>query len=133
MATRPQANQLQTNAIGLIGTALWVSVLAFGAVIWFVHRIRPNTFPPQPMALRYASLAASVLSVVVVLAMRGGVKAMNDGPERNSKVLMLWAFGEAPALFGGVLFLLTSEAQWYALGLLAMLTAYVLVPLRRPT
>jgi hypothetical protein len=34
-------------------------------------------------------------------------------------------------LFGGVLFLLTNEAQWYGLGLIAMLTTFVLVPARR--
>jgi hypothetical protein len=61
MAARPQNNQIQTNALVLIGVGLWVSVL----------------------------------------------------------------------LFGGVLFLLTNEAQWYGLGLIAMLTTFVLVPARR--
>ena len=134
MATRPQPSpsQAQTN-FGLIGTMLWFGVIAFGAVVFFVHRL--GTFPirPQPMALRYASVAVSVLAVVVVLGLRGGVRQMEDGADRNTKVLMLWAVGEGAALFGGVLYLLTNEAQWYGLGLLSMLTAFVLVPLRRPT
>jgi len=57
---------------------------------------------------------------------------MADGPDRNAKVLILWAVGEGAALFGGVLYLLTNEPQWYGLGLLAMLTNFVLVPARRP-
>jgi hypothetical protein len=117
----------------LIGRAFWFSVLAFGAVIFFIHRI--GTFPirPQPMALRYASAALSVLAVVVALVQRGAVRQMQDGAERNTKVLTLWCLGDGAALFGGVLFLLTNEVQWYGLGLLAMLTVFVLVPLRRPS
>jgi hypothetical protein len=75
----------------------------------------------------------SVLAVAFALAMRGGIRRMDDGPERNSKVISVWACGEGAALFGGVLFLLSNEAQWYAVGLLSMLTTYVLVPLRRPS
>jgi hypothetical protein len=135
VATRPQPspNQLQTNALVLIGMALWIGVIAFGVVVFFVHRA--GTFPirPQPMAFRYACAAMSLLAVVAVLVLRGGVRQMQDSPERNTKVLTLWAIGEGPALFGGVLYLLTNEAQWYGLGLLSMLTAFVLVPLRRPS
>jgi hypothetical protein len=106
-------------------------VIAFGVVVFFVHRA--GTFPirPQPMGLRYASAAMSVLAVTVALVLRGGVRQMEDGPDRNTRVLTLWAVGEGAALFGGVLYLLTNEPQWYGLGLLAMLTTFVLVPLRR--
>jgi hypothetical protein len=133
VATRPQPSpsQAQTNALGLIGIALWFGVIAFGVVVFFVHRA--GTFPirPQPMGLRYASAAMSVLAVTVALVLRGGVRQMEDGPDRNTRVLTLWAVGEGAALFGGVLYLLTNEPQWYGLGLLAMLTTFVLVPLRR--
>src|SRR5207342_1396531 len=128
-----QPNQLQTNALGLIGMALWLGVLAFGVVIWFVHRAGSFPIRPQPMSLRYASAALSVVAVGVVLAFRGGVRQMDDGPDRNTRILTLWAVGEGAALFGGVLFLLTNEAQWYGLGLLSMLTTFILVPLRRPS
>lgn len=134
MATRPQPspNQLQTQTLGLIGMMLWFGVVAFGVVIWFLHRAGSFAIRPQPMELRYASAAVSVLAVIVALVLRGGVRQMDDGPERNAKVLVLWAVGEGAALFGGVLYLLTNEPQWYGLGLLAMLTNFVLVPLRRP-
>jgi len=133
VATRPQTNQLPTNALALIGIALWLGVLAFGVVVWFVHRA--GTFPIRPAQaqLTYAQLGVCVLAVVFATAMRGGIRRMDDGPERNSKILSVWACGEGAALFGGVLFLLSNETQSYALGLLSMLTTYVLVPLRRPT
>lgn len=131
MATRPQTNQLQT--LPLIGIALWLGVLAFGGVAWFVHRLGTLPIRPAQVPLTYAQLGVSVLAVAFALAMRGGIRRMDDGPERNSKVISVWACGEGAALFGGVLFLLSNEAQWYAVGLLSMLTTYVLVPLRRPT
>ncbi len=133
VATRPQTNQPPANALALIGIALWLGVLAFGVVVWFVHRA--GTFPIRPAQaqLTYAQLGVCVLAVVFALAMRGGVRRMDDGPERNTKILSAWACGEGAALFGGVLFLLSNEAQWYAVGLLSMLTTYVLVPLRRPS
>ena len=134
MATRPQPspNQLQTQSLALIGMMLWFGVIAFGVVVWFLHRGGSFPIRPQPMSLRYASAATSVLAVIVALALRGGVRHMADGPDRNAKVLILWAVGEGAALFGGVLYLLTNEPQWYGLGLLAMLTNFVLVPARRP-
>ena len=98
MATRPQTNQLPTNALGLIGIALWLGVLAFGVVVWFVHRA--GTFPIRPAQtpLTYAQLGVCVLAVVFALAMRGGIRRMDDGPERNSKILSVWACGEGAAL-----------------------------------
>ena len=133
MATRAQPNTLQANALGYIGMALWLGVIAFGVVVWFIHRA--GTFPVRPpqAPLTYAQLFVCVGAVVFALAMRGGIRLMGDGPERNSKILSVWACGEGAALFGGVLFLLSNETQSYALGLLSMLTTYVLVPLRRPT
>src|SRR5262249_52322095 len=123
----------QTNPLPLLGGALWVSVLAFGAVVWFIHRGGKFPIRPAEAALTYAQLGFSVVAVVYAFVMRGGIRQMPDGPARNSKILTVWAVGEAAALFGGVLFLLSNEAQSYGVGLLAMLAAYVLVPLRRPT
>ena len=133
MATRPQSNQLQAGTLALIGIALWLGVLAFGVAIWFVHRAGKFPVRAQPMALNYAVAAAAVAAVAAALALRGGIARTENGPERYTKILTVWSVGEGAALFGGVLFLLSNEAQWYALGLLAMLTVYVLVPLRKPT
>jgi len=83
--------------------------------------------------MTFAQLGVSVLAVVFAVVMRGGVRRMDDGPERNSKILSVWACGEGAALFGAVLFLLSNETQSYLLGLVAMLTTFALVPLRRPS
>jgi hypothetical protein len=133
MATRAQPNQLQTNALGYIGMALWFGVIAFGVVVWFVHRAGRFPIRPAQAPLTYAQLGLCVGAVVFALVMRGRIKGMDDGAERNSKILSVWACGEGAALFGGVLFLLSNETQSYALGLFSMLTTYILVPLRRPT
>ena len=133
MTTGPQTNQLPANPLPLIGIALWLGAVAFGGVVWFIHRA--GTFPVRaPQApLTYAQLGVSVAAVVLALALRGDIRRMDDGPERRSKILSVWACGNGAALFGAVLFLLSNETQSYALGLLAMLTTFVLVPLRRPS
>jgi hypothetical protein len=133
VAARPQNNQLQTKAIALVGMALWLGVLAFGAVVLFVHRAGTLPIQPAQAPLTYAQLFVCVGAVVFALAMRGGIRLMGDGPERNSKILSVWACGNGAALFGAVLFLLSDERQSYAVGLLSMLTTFILVPLRRPT
>lgn len=123
METTPQINPLK-----LIGTALWIGVLAFGAVAWFLHRNGMFPVSPQPMSLRYAQVGVCIGCVLAALALRKGAAAAPVGPGRRSKILSIWALGEGGALFGGVLLLLTNEPQWYALGLLAMLTTYVVAP-----
>ncbi len=131
MAMRQQASRLQTNALAVIGIVLWTGVLLFGAVIAFIHARTGFPVKAQPMSLRYAEMAFSAVAVAVALVRRGRVGRAVDGAERNNQVLQVWAIGDGAALFGGVLFLLTNEAQWYGLGLLAMLTTFILVPLRR--
>ena len=126
MATTPQL-----NAPPLIRAALWCGVLAFGAVIWFVHQRGLFPTKPQPTAMIAAQAALSVLAVVVALATRGRAINGPDLASRASSTIQLWAIGEGAALFGGVIFLLSGDAQWYGLGLLSMLTVFVLVPLPR--
>ncbi len=101
-----------------------------GRFCWFLHWRARFPVSVQPAALRNAQVALSVLAMVAVLAMRGRV-AHADGLERNNGLIQLWVIGEAPALFGGVLFLLTNESQWYGLGLLVMLATFVLTPISR--
>ncbi len=125
------ATRTQTAPLALIRLALWTGIVAFGAVVWFLHWRARFPVSVQPAALRNAQVALSVLAMVAVLAMRGRVARAPDGLERNNGLIQLWVIGEAPALFGGVLFLLTNESQWYGLGLLVMLATFVLTPISR--
>lgn len=125
------ATTSQLNPAALIRAALWIGVLMFGAVAWFMHQ--RGTFPvrPQPHALNLSQLWLSVMAVVVALMLRRRAIEGPDAQTRSTWTIQLWALGEGAALFGGVLYLLSNEPQWYGLGLLAMATVFVLVPLPR--
>lgn len=124
--------QQQANFTGLIRAGLWFGVLAFGVVIWFVHRA--GTFPvSQPQtSLQYAQAALSVAAVLFALTRRRRVLEAPDLATRAALTISFWAVGEGAALLGGVIYLLSNDARSYGLGLLAMLTVFVLVPLPRP-
>ncbi len=125
------ATRSQTAPLALIRLALWTGVAALGAVTWFLHWRGRFPVSAMPAVLRYTQVALCVLALGAVLAMRGRVVRAADGPERSSGLIRLWAIGESPALFGGVLFLLTNDPQWYGFGLVVMLTTFVLTPIGR--
>lgn len=125
------ANTTQAFPAALIRAALWAGVLMFGAVAWFMTQ--RGTFPtkPQPPAMIIAQLGLCVAAVVVAFMLRRRAIDGPDAPTRAAWTLQLWAIGEGAALFGGVLYLLSGQAQWYGIGLLSMATVFSLVPLPR--
>jgi hypothetical protein len=118
--------------LALLRIGLWSGVTLFGIVIWFLHRQPGWTPGATPMAVKYAQAAMSVVAVAIALGMRGRTNRETDDVQRNARLLTLWAVGEAPALLGGVIYFLTGETQSYVLGLFAMLTTFVLLPITRP-
>jgi len=103
-----------------IRLSLLAGVLLFGAVILFVHR-QPNWKPGAlAPAIIYALVACAILAVSIAAGLKGRVERERD-PQRRAPLLIAgWAAGEAAALFGAVIFYITGQGQWYALGLLAM-------------
>ena len=125
------ATRSQLNPAALIRAALWVGVLVFGAVIWFLHQRRAFPIKLQPHALTLAQVWLSVMAVIAAFMLRRRAIDAPNMQTRSTWTIQLWAIGEAAALFGGVLYLLSNEPQWYGLGLLAMATVFSLVPLPR--
>jgi hypothetical protein len=127
MATNTQITPISVLRLGMVA-----SVLLFGAVAWIVHQqARWTPAAGLPAAIRFVQVALAVSAVFAALVIRGRVAAETDPVKRNSLLLTGWAVGEGSALLGGVIFLLTPEWQWYALGLLAMLASFRLLPIPR--
>ncbi|MES2357441.1 MAG: hypothetical protein V4529_03775 [Gemmatimonadota bacterium] len=117
---RPQPLQL-------IRLFLMAGVLMFGAVILVVHR-QPNWTPGTlPDAADYALVADAILAVSIAAVLKGRVRREPDQQRRASMLLVGWAVGESAALFGAVIFYVTGQIQWYGLGLLAMVSAFVML------
>jgi hypothetical protein len=122
----------QPMPLALLRMGLWSGVVLFGVVIWILHRQPGWTPHTMAMPVKYVQALMSVLAVAIALAMRGRTNRETNDAQRNSRLLTLWAVGEAPALLGGVIFFVTGEPQSYVLGLFAMLTTLMLLPIARP-
>lgn len=123
----PPANS-RPQSLQLIRLSLMAGVLLFGAVIVFVHRQptwKPGALPP---AIGYALVAYTIVAVSIAVLLKGRVGRERD-PERRASLLVAgWAVGEGAGLFGAVIFFITGQGQWYALGLLAMVCAFAVLP-----
>jgi len=117
-----------SQSLQLIRLSLMAGVLMFGAVTVIVHR-QPSWKPEAlPIALVYALVAFTIVAVSVAAVLKGRVARESD-PERRAGLLIIgWAVGEGAGLLGAVIFYLTGQGEWYALGLLAMASAFVLLP-----
>lgn len=116
--------------IQLIRLAMLTGVLMFGAVIVFVHR-QPDWKPGTlPSALDYALLAYAIAVIPIAMALRPRVMREVDPGRRATLLITGWAIGEAAGLVGAVIFFVTGQGQWYLLGLLAMVSAFALLPVR---
>jgi hypothetical protein len=114
--------------IRIIRLALIAGVLMFGVAILVVHgqtTWKPKTLPP---AFGYALVGCAIAAVWAAISMRGRVMGESEPGRRASLLVIGWVIGESAALFGGVLFLITGQSQWYLLGLLAMGGAFVMLP-----
>ena len=99
----------------------------FGAVVLVVHR-QPNWKPGAiPAAVPYALVAYSILAVLIAAMLKGRVRRERDPQRRGPLLLIGWVVGESAALIGVVIFYVNGQAQWYGLGLLAMVSAYAIL------
>ncbi|HWH52681.1 MAG TPA: hypothetical protein VN651_14120 [Gemmatimonadaceae bacterium] len=116
--------------VRIIRLALIAGVVGFGAVILFIHSLpnwKATTLPP---AFGYAQVACAVVGIWAAIAMRGRVAGEPDPAQLATRYVTGWAIGEGAALFGGALFFITGQMQWYVLGLLAMAGAFAMLPIK---
>jgi hypothetical protein len=117
-------------SLGLIRLALLAGVLLLGAVSWYTHRQAGWTSAPLETlrllstAVRAIWVAAFVgLVIVFVVAQRRPVAAQTGRYE-----IIGWALGEAPALAGGIYYLLGGDPRRYMWGVAGLLLTFVIFP-----
>ena len=119
------------SSLAVIRIALLAGVLMFGAVTYYVQR-GPDWEPAAPdvlSTLYTVMLAVLVLAVVFLLVLRTRLGRSDKG--ERSLLVVAWAIGESSALFGGVYYFLSGNAQWFIIGLFVMLGSFILFPIRR--
>lgn len=121
----------QPAPLAIIRLALVTGVVGLGAVVAMLHR--PPMMDPSSVdakLLGFALAGSALAGIGVALLLRRRIAVEPDAARRNSFLIASWAAGEAPGLFGGVVFMLTGQWIWFAIGLLAMLIAMLLSPMR---
>ncbi|HUF30546.1 MAG TPA: hypothetical protein VMM77_07750 [Gemmatimonadaceae bacterium] len=120
------------SSLAVVRIALLMGVLMFGAVTYYIQR-GANWEPAAPdvlNTLHVVVLVVLVLAVVLLLVLR--MRPAPHGHTAGRPMLILpWAIGEAAALFGGVYYFLSGNAQWFIIGLFVMLASFILFPIRR--
>jgi hypothetical protein len=125
--------QISPLALAVIRIAILAGILLFGAVIWFLHR-QPGWSPMRPEALRTLRGAAllvcgAMLAVTMALRVAHGRATTVVGGARLA--ILGWALAEIPALLGGVYYYLSNDPRLYVLGIVILLAAFIILPLRR--
>jgi hypothetical protein len=123
------------DALKLIRVALTAGVLLLGVAAFFI-RSEPDREPVTPelettLRLVYSAIAMGALIGVAVL--RNLHSRAADPQRRAALVIAGWASGEAPALFGGVTYLLTGDPLLYVVGVAILFVAFILIPLPEQT
>ncbi|GAC1515579.1 MAG: hypothetical protein NVS1B4_06620 [Gemmatimonadaceae bacterium] len=108
-------------------------VLALGGRAWWVHHYA-TWMPPtrsEFAQLQRAGLAVWTIGVAAIVGIAAAAPRFRDPHSAAIAKLVAWSSGEAIACFGAVYYLRTGHPQWYAFGVIAMLGAFALLPLRK--
>lgn len=114
----------------VIRTALVSGVVLFGLVIWYLSGQR-TADAPDPAVFRVLLLAFGAVAVgglVAVAVVRSAQSNATTIAREGTLALVGWAIGESIALFGGVIYLLTSQPALYLVGVMIFLATLLMVP-----
>jgi hypothetical protein len=114
----------------IIRTALVTGVVLFGLIVWYLSGQR--TIEPleagvvRALQLAFGGLALGGLTAVAVV--RSAQSKAKTVAQQGTLAVVGWAVGEGIALFGGVIYLLTTQPALYLVGLVVFLATLVMVP-----
>ncbi len=113
----------------VIRIALLAGVLLFGGVCWYVVSRQPPAPDESLYAVLQITFGAALLAVVGAFLVLRRVVRRADAQRRPALTVAGWALGEAPALLGGVTWLLTGRPLLYLAGTTLMVAAFIMFPL----
>jgi hypothetical protein len=131
MAATGRARPVSPAALGVIRLGILGGVLAFGGVVWYLQR-QPGWSPASVDRAVFFYVGLGILAVATagLLLLRTRWQRETDPARRVPLMIVGWALGEVPAVWGGVQYLLTGDPQRYFTGLAFLAMAFLLLPLR---
>jgi hypothetical protein len=125
---RPVATQLL-----LIRTALLAGLLLFGAATWYMQRGRAIVplAPERAQLFGYTFIALAIAALGGLFFVRSRLEKGVQATAAVQQYMTGYAMAEGTALFGGVTWYLGGSQNWYVAGVLLMVTAFQILPIKR--
>ena len=130
MVPGPTSGQITPSTLKVIRGSLLGGVLLFGGIVWYLH----STEGPVPVdadlarTLRLVFLVFAFTSLFLLLFLRSRRHRAGEFHAAAVAAIIAWAIGEAVALFGGVIYLLTADVTPYLGGVALMFIAFLVAP-----
>ena len=120
------------KSLSIIRVAMLAGVLMLGGVVYYLRQdpSRPGVTADAVGPLRTAGTVVWGLAVVGVVALSAMVRRQRTPAALVPFSIAGWALGEATALYGGVVYLLTGNPRWYVYGVACLLLTFVAFPVR---
>lgn len=114
----------------VIRLALLAGVVVFGSVVYYMTREGPMSDVPNEAAraLSFALMGLSAASLAALFVVRSIRERAESYDRRSTFTIVGWSVGEAPALLGGVVYLLTASPLPYLTGLSVLIASFLIIP-----
>ena len=116
--------------MNLIRIALLSGVLVFGAVAYVVRQggSPPSLSGEGAHTMRFVGMGVWIVALLGLVGMRLLLRERIERGRDTQLPIIAWALAEAPALFGGVFFLMTGDWTIYAAGVVGLVASFALFP-----
>lgn len=128
--TLPRADAVR---LVLIRSALLLGLLLFGGATWFQHRNGHPVPVPAEQARMYGFvfIGLAVMAIAGLFVLRSRLERTADVKQRVTLYLAGYAIAEGAALFGGATWFLGGDSSTYIAGLILMVVAFQVLPIKR--
>lgn len=127
--------ELNRDALKLFRVACTAGVLVLGGLAFFLTS-QPDhepAGPEQQTTLRLVFSGIAMVSLIGIPLLRRLLSSSADAQRIAALLVIGWALGEAPALFGGTAYLLTGDPLLYVVGVAILFLSFLLLPIPEPT
>jgi len=113
----------------IVRFAMLSGVLGFGAVAYVLARssAQPEAAPATLRAMQSAGFALIAVSAGATFVLRSRLGETTDEAKQRTMCIVGYALGEAPALLGGVVWILGGGPLLYAMALVVFILAIVVL------
>jgi hypothetical protein len=130
--TLPRADALRLT---LIRSAMLLGLLTFGGATWFQHRNgHPTPIPAeQARTFSYVFAGLALMAVAALFMLRKRLERAIEMKQQLTLYIAGYGIAEGAALFGGATWFVGGDGNLFVAGLILMVVAFQILPIKRQT